>query len=80
MPLTEFPEPPQSPPLREIFSYPFPLFRQNRVHYIKKPYKNQGFLWKFMEYCKYLKDFLSIQDQVKDCGINEDYDLESKGE
>lgn len=28
-----------------------------------------------MEYCKYLKDFLSIQDQVKDCGINEDYEL-----
>lgn len=23
------------------------------------------------QYCKYLKDFLSIQDQVKDCGINE---------
>lgn len=23
------------------------------------------------EYCKYLKEFLSIQDQVKDCGINE---------
>jgi hypothetical protein len=33
-----------------------------------------------MEYCKYLKDYLSIQDQVKDCGINEDYVLESKGE
>lgn len=32
-----------------------------------------------MEYCKYLKDYLSIQDQVKDCGINEN-DLESKGE
>ena len=28
-----------------------------------------------MEYCKYLKDFLSIQDQVKDCGINEDHYL-----
>lgn len=27
-----------------------------------------------MEYCKYLKDYLSIQDQVKDCGINEDYE------
>lgn len=27
-----------------------------------------------MEYCKYLKDFLSIQDQVKDCGINDDWD------
>lgn len=25
-----------------------------------------------MEYCKLLKQFLSIQDQVKDCGINED--------
>lgn len=23
-----------------------------------------------MEYCKYLKDYLSIQDQVKDCDIN----------
>lgn len=23
------------------------------------------------EYCKYLKKFLLIQDQVKDCGINE---------
>lgn len=33
-----------------------------------------------MEYCKYLKNYLSIQDQVKDCGINEDCDLESKGE
>lgn len=26
-----------------------------------------------MEYCKYLKDFLSIQDQVKDCEINMDW-------
>ena len=25
------------------------------------------------EYCKLLKQELSIQDQVKDCGINEDY-------
>ena len=24
-----------------------------------------------LEYCKYLKDFLSIQDQVKDCGVSE---------
>ncbi len=24
------------------------------------------------EYCKYLHKFLDIQDQVKDCGINED--------
>ena len=31
--------------------------------------------WKCkMEYCKYLKDFLSIQDQVKDCGINDDFE------
>ena len=27
-----------------------------------------------MEYCKYLKEFLDIQDQVKDCGIN-DYEI-----
>lgn len=26
-----------------------------------------------MEYCKYLKQELSIQDQVKDCGINCDW-------
>jgi len=26
-----------------------------------------------LEYCKLLKKELSIQDQVKDCGINEDY-------
>ena len=25
-----------------------------------------------LEYCKYLKQELSIQDQIKDCGINED--------
>ena len=25
-----------------------------------------------MEYCKYLKEVLDIQDQVKDCGINLD--------
>ena len=25
------------------------------------------------EYCKYIKDFLSIQDQVKDCGINDEF-------
>ena len=25
-----------------------------------------------IEYCKYLKQELSIQDQIKDCGINED--------
>lgn len=24
-----------------------------------------------MEYCKYLKCFLDIQDQIKECGINE---------
>lgn len=29
-----------------------------------------------MEYCKLLKDYLSIQDQVKDCGINEDYEVD----
>lgn len=23
------------------------------------------------EYCTYLKDFLSIQDSVKDCGVND---------
>ncbi len=28
----------------------------------------------YMEYCKLIKDFLSIQDQVKDCGINEDWE------
>lgn len=27
-----------------------------------------------MEYCNYLKDFLSIQDDVKDCGINDNYE------
>lgn len=27
------------------------------------------------EYCRYLKDYLYIQDQVKDCGINEDYEI-----
>lgn len=26
------------------------------------------------QYCKLLKNELSIQDQIKDCGINEDYD------
>lgn len=29
-----------------------------------------------MEYCKYLKEFLSMQDQVKDCGISEDNEVE----
>lgn len=24
------------------------------------------------EYCKYIKDYLSIQDSVKDCGINDE--------
>ena len=28
-----------------------------------------------IEYCKYLKQILDIQDQVKDCGIN-DYKVE----
>jgi hypothetical protein len=28
-----------------------------------------------LEYCKLLKDELSVQDQVKDCGINE-YEFE----
>ena len=27
------------------------------------------------EYCRYLKGYLYIQDQVKDCGINEDYEI-----
>ena len=27
-----------------------------------------------MEYCKYLKEFLDIQDQVKDCGVNNGWD------
>lgn len=49
--------------------------------YCAKPCKY--WCWKYneeygdgMEYCKYLKEFLSIQDQVKDCGINEDYEVE----
>lgn len=29
-----------------------------------------------VEYCKLLKEELSIQDQVKDCGINEDYEVD----
>lgn len=29
-----------------------------------------------MEYCKHLKEFLDIKDQVKDCGINDDYEVE----
>mgnify|MGYP006989325359 CR=1 FL=1 len=32
--------------------------------------------WKFQngqEYCSFLKSELSIQDQVKDCGINDNY-------
>lgn len=31
-----------------------------------------------MEYCTYLKEFLSIQDMVKDCGINDEYEGERK--
>lgn len=27
-----------------------------------------------MEYCKYLKNFLFIQDQVKDCEVSESYE------
>ena len=30
-----------------------------------------------MEYCRYLKDFLSVQDDVKDCGINDNYEQEN---
>ena len=46
-------------------------FKKNEKYgYCAKPcrywcYKNR------LEYCKYLKQELSIQDQVKDCGINE---------
>ena len=29
-----------------------------------------------VEYCKLLKKELYIQDQVKDCGINEDYEVD----
>lgn len=28
------------------------------------------------EYCKILKDFLSVDDQIKDCGINDYFDFE----
>lgn len=27
-----------------------------------------------MEYCRYIKNYLSIQDDVKDCGVNDDYE------
>lgn len=46
-------------------------FKKNKKYgYCAKPcrywcYKNG------LEYCKYLKQELSIQDQVKDCDINE---------
>ena len=57
-------------------------------HHSFKPSKKYGFYAKVcknwcmkynkeckckMEYCKYLKEFLSIQDQVKDCKINDDF-------
>lgn len=37
-------------------------------------YKYNKFYECKMQYCKYLKNYLMIQDQVKDCGINEDYE------
>lgn len=46
-------------------------FNKKKNIYCSKPciyWKDDGG-W---EYCKYLKKELSIQDQVKDCGINED--------
>lgn len=35
------------------------------------PYGNH-----FLQYCSYLKKYLSIQDNIKDCGINEEYEEE----
>ena len=52
-------------------------FKKNRKYgYSAKPcryfcYKYNKEDGEYEEYCKYLKDYLYIQDQVKDCGINE---------
>ena len=51
-------------------------FKKNKLGISAKPCKYFDYKYNEeyqcnMEYCKYLKDFLSIQDQVKDCGIND---------
>lgn len=53
---------------------PFLQFRKqtnNRWKLIEVgiPYGN-----KYFQYCSYLRKYLSIQDCIKDCGINEDYE------
>ena len=55
----------------------FKLYREskNMATYMAKPCKYFDYKYNKeygceMEYCKLLKDFLEIQDQVKDCGIN----------
>ena len=65
--------PKKSPYCHHKFKYNGHLgFSANPCKYFCYKYNKE---WKCkMEYCKYLKDFLSIQDQVKDCGINEDWD------
>lgn len=32
------------------------------------------------QWCKYLKAWLSVQDNIKDCGVNEDYPEEEDDE
>lgn len=47
-----------------------PYMKIKKCPYFRKKYNKE---WKCdAEYCKYIHDFLSIQDMVKDCGINDD--------
>jgi hypothetical protein len=52
-----------------------PGYRVKPCPYFKFKYNEE---WgEKAEYCTYLKDFLTIQDSVKDCGIN-DYEFDEE--
>ncbi|MEI3530101.1 MAG: hypothetical protein V8Q75_03375 [Bacilli bacterium] len=59
-------------PIKPSKKYPYGGYKVKRCPF---------WCWKFdketdckQQYCKYIKDFLSIQDAVKDCGVNDDYE------
>lgn len=51
--------------------YPYGGFKTKVCPYFKMKYCKEYHC--LLEYCTYIKSFLSVQDQVKDCGVNDDY-------
>ncbi len=59
-------------PIKPSKKYPYGGYKVKTCPFFKLKYnKDYGY---YEQYCTYLHDFLSIQDQVKDCGVNDDYE------